>query len=188
MPDAAIGIGAALCACAASHTASLGAPSAALALAPRSVASACSGASVRALALRVAELSSFLVPGCFYDPATGVEIISSSSSAARHRTAWLGVRPVTPSSPRGRVVPAVSAAPICVSTPVAGSSAGVGSFFVVSRAAASIISFITLGGISVSRTFPRPGSSEALSIDPGAAARDGRAAAIDQRRDLLDMT
>ena len=70
--------------------------------------------------------------------------ISSSSSAARRRTARLGVRPVTPS---GRVVPAVSAAFIFVSTPVAGPSAGVGSFIVVSRAAASIIIFITLGGI-----------------------------------------
>jgi hypothetical protein len=37
-------------------------------------------------------------------------------------------------------------------------------------------------------TFPRPGSSEALSIGPGAAARDSRAAAIDRRRDLLDMS
>ena len=48
--------------------------------------------------------------------------------------------------------------------------------------------FITLGGILDLRTFPRPGSSEALSIGPGAAARDSRAAAIDRRRDLLDMS
>ena len=57
-----------------------------------------------------------------------------------------------------------------------------------SGAAAPIIFFITLGGILGLRTFPRPGSSEALSIDPGAAARDSRAAAIDRRRDLLDMS
>jgi hypothetical protein len=56
-----------------------------------------------ALALRVAEL--FFFSGCFHDPATGVEIIISSSSTASRRTARLGVRPVTPSSPRGRVVP-----------------------------------------------------------------------------------
>ena len=50
MADAAMGVGAALYACAASRAASLGAPPAAPAVAPRSVASACSGASVRALA------------------------------------------------------------------------------------------------------------------------------------------
>ena len=63
-----------------------------------------------------------------------------------------------------------------------------GPFVCTSGAAAPITFFITLGGILDLRTFPRPGSSEALSIGPGSAARDSRAAAIDRRRDLLDMS
>ena len=76
MADAAMGIGAALCACAASHATSLGTPPAAPAVAPRSVASACSGARVRALALHMAV--GFWVPGCFHDLANAIGVEQAS--------------------------------------------------------------------------------------------------------------
>ena len=111
-----------------------------------------------------------------------------SSSSSRNIGSRPGVRPDTPKSPLVRVSLVASVSSILSSTPVAVPWALAGPFVCTSGAAAPVIFFITLGGILDLRTFPRPGSSEALSIGPGAAARDSRAAAIDRRRDLLDMS
>ena len=176
-----MGIGAARCACAASHAASLGAPPAAPAVAPRSVASACS---VPVCVPSHSVWPYFLFQ--FLDASTTLLLVWKSSAALH----------LPPRVPPYQVLLLCESSPPCPLRPyVFHTSSRIVSccwvLLVVSWAAASIRLFFYHAGwhiclyLTYSTVRFRVRDPLKRSIDLGAAAWDGRAAAIDRRRDLL---